>query len=193
MRVYAIALLLAASVQAALAGNAGYALRTRTSIIGNDINCGQTDYNGKQQSFCRISGGVTAVADACDANPACKSFVMEGSYSGYLKTGGNPVYTEGFNTFCRIGTKGCSGSFVMLRRTDVKASDINCNYKDYNNKVQNYCKVSGDLSAQIAACNDNPKCKSVTVENDYSGYLKTAKPVTPPVYREGWVTYVKNN
>lgn len=189
-----VAALVAASFEAAVAGNAGYAVKTRTSIIGNDIDCGKTDYNGKPESFCKVSGGVTAVADACDSNPKCKSFVMEGSYSGYLKTGGSPVYTEGFNTFCRIGTPGCSGPFIMLRRTDVKGNDIDCNYKDYDNKPQSYCKVSGDLSNMISSCKDNWKCKAITLEGDYNGYLKSSKPGNSPsaTYREGWVTYVKS-
>jgi hypothetical protein len=41
----------------------------RTTAPGNDINCGQKDYNGKVQSFCKICNGVAAAADACDSNP----------------------------------------------------------------------------------------------------------------------------
>eukprot|EP00878_Enallax_costatus_P045866 GHUV01055384.1.p1 GENE.GHUV01055384.1~~GHUV01055384.1.p1 ORF type:complete len:118 (-),score=26.04 GHUV01055384.1:126-479(-) len=117
---------------------------------------------------------------------------MQGSYTGYLKTKGTPVYTEGFNTFCKLGTKGCSGPYTMLRRTDVKGQDINCNYKDYNGRVQSYCQLSGDLANQVSACNDNPKCRAITTQNDYTGYLKAGKPASPPQYREGFVTYVKN-
>lgn len=41
----------------------------RTTAPGNDINCNQKDYNGKVMTYCKICGGVAAVADACDSNP----------------------------------------------------------------------------------------------------------------------------
>lgn len=199
------AVLLITNAQAAPAGNPGYAVKTRTSINGNDFSCGQTGENDKAQPFCLVSGGVTAVADACDSYPACKFFVMQGSDSGYLKTGGTPIYTEGSSTFCKVGTPGCSGTYVMLRRTNVKGNDINCNLRDVDNIPQSTCTVSGDIIEHAAACDANPKCKAITVQGagglgiftalfgfGDAGYLKSAKPATPPVFSEGWVTYVKN-
>lgn len=81
----------------------------------------------------------------------------------------------------------------MLRRTDIKGKDINCNYRDYNGVLQNYCEVSGDLTSQVSACNDNPECKAFVVENDYTGYLKSGLPPAAPPVREGFITYVKKS
>jgi hypothetical protein len=62
----------------------------------------------------QISGGENQVADACDANPACFSFDMEGSYGGYLKAAGAQEYTEGFNNYCKLGAdQSCAGEQVQ--------------------------------------------------------------------------------
>jgi hypothetical protein len=54
------------------------------------------------------------VADACDANPACFSFDMEGNYGGYLKGAGEQQYTEGFNKYCKLeGGVQCAGKQRM--------------------------------------------------------------------------------
>jgi hypothetical protein len=58
----------------------------------------------------QIGGDVGQVADACDANPACFSFDMEGSYGGYLKGAGAQEYTEGFNNYCKLDAdQSCKG------------------------------------------------------------------------------------
>jgi hypothetical protein len=71
----------------------------------------------------QIGGEVGQVADACDANPACFSFDMEGSYGGYLKSAGAQEYTEGFNNYCKLDTEqSCTGEGGQ--RTETKHMQI---------------------------------------------------------------------
>lgn len=48
---------------------ADYRFIGRHSTPGNDIRCGQKDYKGNPQTFCKICDGIAALADACDNNP----------------------------------------------------------------------------------------------------------------------------
>jgi hypothetical protein len=50
----------------------------------------------------QISGDVNQVADACDANPACLSFDMDGSSGGFLRGAGPEVYTVKTNNYCKL-------------------------------------------------------------------------------------------
>lgn len=71
-----------------------------------------------QHVLCRIAGDVNSVAKACAENSLCKSFVMEGSDTGYLKTGGQPVAREGFDTYClgsADGPRQCPGEDARYR------------------------------------------------------------------------------
>lgn len=100
---------------------------------------------------------------------------------------GNTIAAVSTRCFCT------AGPYTMLRRTDIKGNDINCNYKDYNGVAQDYCEVSGDFSTMVSACNDNPACQALVVESDYSGYLKaTSTSAGKGPLREGYVTYVKS-
>jgi len=172
---------------------ADYRFKGRTTAPANDINCGQKDSDGKPISFCRICDGVAAVADACDNNPKCQGFDMEGSYCGYLKAAagkGKTSYTEGFSHYCKIFPKSnCEGDYIARRRSDVLGKDVDCNAKDYQGKRLSYCEVSGSLNDVAAACGTNPTCKAFTTTSSSGGYLKTA--AGPATYTEGTVTYVK--
>ena len=69
---------------------------------GNEIDCKYKDYDGKYQPFCKVCGGVEAVANSCSANPSCKSFDMEDSYCGYLKSAHKPEYTDKFDSYQKM-------------------------------------------------------------------------------------------
>jgi hypothetical protein len=53
----------------------GFHLVPNTAIQGQDINCGQSDYNGKRLSYCKICNGLTAAATACQNNPFCEASI----------------------------------------------------------------------------------------------------------------------
>lgn len=40
----------------------------------------------------------------------------------------------------------------LFLRSDISGHDINCNQKDYNGKVLNYCQVCGGLKQMADAC-----------------------------------------
>jgi hypothetical protein len=70
--------------------------------VWNDLedDCGQTDASGNPVKYCRICGGVRAVAAACDKRDSCKSFDMEAQGNcGYLKSKGG----EAMFMFIAIG------------------------------------------------------------------------------------------
>jgi hypothetical protein len=79
-----------------------YKMTSRTSIPGNDINCNQKNDKGVVLKFCKVCGGVSAVAKSCSANPNCKAFDMEDSYCGYLKSANKPVYTDKFDSYQKM-------------------------------------------------------------------------------------------
>jgi hypothetical protein len=54
-----------------------YKVITRASRDGQEDSCGQTDESGNPVQYCRICGGVRAVAAACDKRSSCLSFDME--------------------------------------------------------------------------------------------------------------------
>ena len=78
-----------------------YKLSQRTSVPGNEIDCKYKDDKGQYQKFCKVCGGVEAVATSCSANPSCKSFDMEGTSCGYLKSAHNPEYTDNFDSYSK--------------------------------------------------------------------------------------------
>lgn len=172
---------------------AEYRFIGRRTSPANDIDCGQKDYEGKKQSFCKICDGVAAVADACDSNPSCQGFDMEGSYCGYLKKAagrGKTAYTEGFSHYCKIGAgTSCEGDYIVQRRADVSGKDVQCQGKDYQGKAVPYCQVQGNLNDVAAACSANPNCKAFTTTSSGGGFLKTA--AGPTSYAEGIITYKK--
>lgn len=53
----------------------GFYVVPNTAIQGQDIDCGQSDYDGKRLSYCRICSGRTAAATACQNNPSCEASV----------------------------------------------------------------------------------------------------------------------
>jgi hypothetical protein len=76
-----------------------YYLVPRAEIQGEDLLCGQKDYQGSSYPYCRICSGVRAVADACSSNPECVAFSMEGDYCGYLKKSTKTAYREEYNAY----------------------------------------------------------------------------------------------
>uniref|UniRef100_A0A383VUA6 Apple domain-containing protein n=1 Tax=Tetradesmus obliquus TaxID=3088 RepID=A0A383VUA6_TETOB len=137
-----------------------------------------------------ISGDVGEVADACDANPACFSFDMEGSYGRYLKGAGQQQYTEGFNNFCKLAAgNACAGTYTFKRRSSIPGNDIDCRYTDYNGKLQPFCRVNGDVKDLAASCDANADCAAFDMDGSSTGYLKKAD--GPTQYTEGYSTYVK--
>ncbi|KAF6258736.1 hypothetical protein COO60DRAFT_1089994 [Scenedesmus sp. NREL 46B-D3] len=167
-----------------------YAANLRQSTPGTDLACGQKDYQGNPQPFCRISGDVGQVADACDANPACFSFDMEGSYGGYLKGAGAQQYTEGFSNYCKLeADQSCAGSYTFMRRASIPGNNIDCRYKDYEGKLQPFCRINGDITDLAAACDANAECTAFDLEGSSIGYLKKA--AGPTQYTEGFSVYEK--
>jgi hypothetical protein len=66
-----------------------YNVIARVVQDGKEDSCGQTDASGTPVDYCRICGGLRAVAAACDKRPSCKSFDMEAMGNcGYRKTAG---------------------------------------------------------------------------------------------------------
>jgi hypothetical protein len=57
---------------------------------------------GNRLSYCKVNGDVARVADACNANPDCKAFVMVTGYEGQLKGATGPTrYMESAVTFVK--------------------------------------------------------------------------------------------
>lgn len=87
---------------AAAASTGSYSLRRRASVPGNDVQCNYKDWQGKPQSYCRVSGDLADVAAACSANPGCAAFDTADESTAYLKTAAVPTsYTEGSNTWVK--------------------------------------------------------------------------------------------
>jgi len=172
---------------------ADYRFIGRRSTPGNDIKCGQKDSDGKLQPFCKICDGVPAVVEACNSNPECRGFDMDGGYCGYLKGAagqGKTVYTEGYGHYCKLNAgSSCAGDFIVKIRADVQGKDVDCNAKNYEGKRLSYCEVSGYPLDVAAACSSNPSCKAFTTTSTSGGYLKTAS--GPTSYTEGATVYVK--
>lgn len=170
--------LIALVVLVGSASAAEFKFSGRRTTPGSDINCNQKDSQANPVPYCKICQGVSALADACAANPECKSFDVEGSYCGYLKAAsgsGKTVYTEGFSNFCKVGSGSCNGDWNVRFRTDIQGNDLDCNAKDFKGNKLDYCKVQGDPVKVADACKANPACKAFTiVNNGMEGYLKTA-------------------
>lgn len=82
-----------------------------------------------------------------------------------------------------------AGTYSLRRRSSVPGNDVDCNYKDWQGKLQPYCRVSGDLAGAAAACSANPGCRAFDMADESTAYLKTA--AAPSEYTEGSNTFAK--
>ncbi|WIA11057.1 hypothetical protein OEZ85_011209 [Tetradesmus obliquus] len=82
----------------------GFTANADSNIPGHDIACGQTDGEGKPAAFCRTCGGISAVWNACQQQPECVAFDMEGADCGYLKSSAGPFKqpAPGFTSYVRV-------------------------------------------------------------------------------------------
>lgn len=62
----------------------------RSTIEGNDIDCGQLDARGQSLGQCRVCGDLNFLISACQDNPSCVAFTYDGS-CGFLKSSQGPT------------------------------------------------------------------------------------------------------
>lgn len=83
-----------------LALTADYAVTLRRSTKNQELDCGFVDEYNRRVPYCKVCGGVEAVASQCDANPKCVAFDMMGPEQldngtlvecGYLKAAMRPL------------------------------------------------------------------------------------------------------
>jgi hypothetical protein len=151
---------------------------------GNDIACGQRQWNGAAAPWCRICGGQDSVEAACNRNVQCVAYDMESVECGYLKRAAGPLAAKsGFYSFIRQGGSGGGQQQQQqragrqFRRSDgshIPGNDLPCA------QGSPFCRVCGPRAAVESACNGTPGCAAYVMDNGGCGYLKRSSgPVQP--------------
>ncbi|KAF5842349.1 hypothetical protein DUNSADRAFT_7663 [Dunaliella salina] len=76
----------------------GYCYYGRVDIAGNDLDCGQTEYDGTPRPYCELRD-LPYVEASCNLNDQCQAWTYDG-YRAILKTAKGPMtYREGWSVF----------------------------------------------------------------------------------------------
>lgn len=138
---------------------------TRSDVKGNDLNCGQTNYEGEDQPWCKICSSVAPLPIGAfrTAPPIIHASSAQGD---------PPAFTPVVTPPCPHPLPPC---------TPAPSSPLPC---PPPRPAPWPCPTPpGDLAEVEAACRDNPQCKSFAYDG-YCGYLKSI--AAPNAYREGY-------
>uniref|UniRef100_A0A383V9A2 MD-2-related lipid-recognition domain-containing protein n=1 Tax=Tetradesmus obliquus TaxID=3088 RepID=A0A383V9A2_TETOB len=162
----------------------GFTANADSNIPGHDIACGQTDGEGKPATFCRTCGGISAVRNACQQQPECVAFDMQGADCGYLKSSAGPFKqpAPGFTSYVRVPPAGgahavgssddAAPGFTANADSNIPGHDIACGQADGEGNPAAFCRTCEGISAVWNACQQQPECVAFDMEGADCGYLK---------------------